>query len=154
MDGSFVGNPGTAGFRGLLRDDRSRWLVGFFGYIGHTTSLLAELLALQHGMALAWQRGFRQLIVESDSQDVIRLVANPCLSSHPCLHVRDAIRTLLLHEWTCTIVHAFREGNRCTDLFAKHGATNRRRWSLWPEPLPCLCTPLTLDASAWAFPRP
>ena len=38
MDGSADGNPGLAGYGGLLRDDHGNWLAGFARRIGTTTT--------------------------------------------------------------------------------------------------------------------
>ena len=34
VDGSSRGNPGLAGFGGLIRSDNGRWLLGFHGFLG------------------------------------------------------------------------------------------------------------------------
>lgn len=56
-DGSVQGSQGRAGFGGILRDHSGAWLVGFKGYMGSVTILLAELKAIQQGLILARQRG-------------------------------------------------------------------------------------------------
>ncbi|KAJ1383082.1 Ribonuclease H domain [Sesbania bispinosa] len=81
VDGSALGNPGLAGFGGLLRDGSGNWLKGFYGGIGVSEILHAELLAIKHGLELAWSEGYRNVIVWSDSQlalDLIDKEVNPC----------------------------------------------------------------------------
>lgn len=46
-DGSAIGNPGTAGGGGILRDDQGIWVKGFARNIRTTISFLAELLGPQ-----------------------------------------------------------------------------------------------------------
>lgn len=53
VDGSNLGNPGPAGFGGLLRYSEGGWLLGFSGHIGHADVLKAELLGLYNGLELA-----------------------------------------------------------------------------------------------------
>ena len=53
VDGSALGNPGRAGFGGLIRNDDGQWVKGFSGFVGIATNLHAELLALFHGLKLA-----------------------------------------------------------------------------------------------------
>lgn len=36
VDGCSLGNPGRAGFGGLIRNEIGEWLVGISGFIGHT----------------------------------------------------------------------------------------------------------------------
>lgn len=54
-DGSSLGNPSPSGFEGLLCHSDGSWIKGFAGYIGITDNLHAELLALLHGIQLAWE---------------------------------------------------------------------------------------------------
>jgi len=46
VDGSSFGNPGNAGFGGLLRNDIGVWLHGFSESCGRASTLLAELSAI------------------------------------------------------------------------------------------------------------
>lgn len=45
VDGSAFGQPGRAGFRGLLRRGDSEWLIGYYGSIVVAGSLLAKMAA-------------------------------------------------------------------------------------------------------------
>lgn len=44
VDGTSRGNPGKAGFGGLLRGDDGRWIFGFKGSMGVADNLLPELM--------------------------------------------------------------------------------------------------------------
>ena len=48
--GSSLGNPGVGG---LVRNSLGKFIKGFLGSCGHTTSLHAELLAISHGFIMA-----------------------------------------------------------------------------------------------------
>lgn len=54
VDGSFIGNPGSIGFGGLLREWKYNWVLGFSGFAVYGPNLLLELLALKHGLLIAW----------------------------------------------------------------------------------------------------
>ena len=54
VDGSFIGNPGSIGFGRLLREWKDNWVLGFSGFAGYGPNLLLELLALKHGLLIAW----------------------------------------------------------------------------------------------------
>lgn len=41
-DGASLGNPGSAGEGGLIRDSLGNWVKGFFRSIGRATSMVAE----------------------------------------------------------------------------------------------------------------
>lgn len=68
-DGSSFGNPGRAGYDGLIRDNMGTWIVGFAGYIGSATNVVAELWAIRQGVQLALARGCSSLVIETDSMD-------------------------------------------------------------------------------------
>ena len=72
VDGSFFGNPGRTGLGGLVRTEDGNWVVLFSGYIGMSTNLHGELLALWHGLQVAWDMGLHQILCCSDS--VVSLV--------------------------------------------------------------------------------
>lgn len=57
VDGSSYGNPGRAGFGGLLRNSVGEWLIGYSGCCGIATNINAELQAIEHGLRLAWEEG-------------------------------------------------------------------------------------------------
>lgn len=46
MGGSSLGNPGTTGVGGLVRDVSGSWLLGFYGRIGYSGILEAELMTI------------------------------------------------------------------------------------------------------------
>ena len=82
VDGSLRGNLGLVGFGGLIWGDDGHWIVGFYGFIGVVGSLLPKLLAVCHELRLAWDRDFRQVLCESDSLDVIRLIHLDAVDYH------------------------------------------------------------------------
>lgn len=54
FDGSALGNPGRAGFGGVVRSDSGEWIMGFSGFTGTGTNLFAELKRIQQGLHLLW----------------------------------------------------------------------------------------------------
>ena len=58
------------GFGDLIRDEGGDFLVGFLGSLGNinTSTLQAELKAIEFGLILAWDSGVRKLICHSDSR--------------------------------------------------------------------------------------
>lgn len=76
VDGSCCGNPGRAGFGGLLRTNDGRWICGFSGFIGISNNLHVELLGLYRGLRLAWDKGYRNVKYYSDSAHSIQHVSS------------------------------------------------------------------------------
>ncbi|WCJ39427.1 Polynucleotidyl transferase ribonuclease H-like superfamily protein [Euphorbia peplus] len=114
-DGACKGNPGFASAGGLIRDCNGKWCGGFGVNIGFCTSSLAELWGVYFGLRLAWDKGYRKVIVEMDSKVVMNWITNPTDVHHPfswlierCLHFKD-------NEWDIRVIHSYREGNRAVD---------------------------------------
>ncbi|GMP58876.1 hypothetical protein CsSME_00022384 [Camellia sinensis var. sinensis] len=64
-DGSSKGDPGQAGYGGLLRDEAGTWVWGFYGYLGSCTSLEAELWSIYRDGAAA-NSPYRVLIEDAN----------------------------------------------------------------------------------------
>ena len=47
VDGNSIGDPGTAGFGGLIRRDDGSWVVGFSVFCGVAGNLLTEFLNIK-----------------------------------------------------------------------------------------------------------
>lgn len=82
VDGSCLENPGITGFGGLLHSGEGDWKVGFYVYLGVADNLMAELVALLHGLRVAWGWGIRHILVYSDSQVSITLISQPVQQHH------------------------------------------------------------------------
>lgn len=60
------------GTGGLIRSSKGDWITGFSCFEGG--GMLAELLAVRRGLQLAWESGFRNVVLEIDSQEVVSLL--------------------------------------------------------------------------------
>jgi hypothetical protein len=74
VDGSSIGNHGISGYGGLLRTADGAWVHGFFGNLGVTHVLHAELMTIYKGFLLAWERDIKELWCYSDSRSAITLI--------------------------------------------------------------------------------
>ena len=79
FDGASKGNPGSAGFGGIIRNHKGEYLLLFYGNIGWDTNNSAELEGLWQGLLLSQHYGFHPLEVEGDSQILIGM-ANQLLN--------------------------------------------------------------------------
>ncbi|KAK9029784.1 hypothetical protein V6N11_026886 [Hibiscus sabdariffa] len=66
VDGAVSLQFGVGAIGGLARNSLGEWLVGFSKTLGHSDALRAELWAIYDGLKLAWDCGFRRLLVQSD----------------------------------------------------------------------------------------
>jgi len=82
VDGSALTNPGAARFGGLIRDHNGKFIKGYYGSIGYSNVLHAEIMTLFHGIQLCWEAGFKDIISYSDSLQTIRLVQTADVRYH------------------------------------------------------------------------
>ncbi|KAJ1417595.1 Ribonuclease H domain [Sesbania bispinosa] len=73
-DGDSLLCSGSLGAGGVLRDSTGNWLWGFCWNGSQGSPLSAELHALQIGLSLAWDRGGRRMLVETDSLEAFHLL--------------------------------------------------------------------------------
>lgn len=62
------------GYGGVIRDHDGNFLFGFAQKLDSTTVLEAELMAIYHGLCLAWGRGKRRIVLQSESQAALELI--------------------------------------------------------------------------------
>lgn len=146
VDGSSLGNPGSSGYGGLIRSTTGEWIMGFSGFCGITTNLNAELLAIAYGLHIAWGKGYKEVICESDSQMSLDLIAKRVLVTHPYAPLIEHIRSFISRPWKIIFQHTLREGNACADWLAKIGANSNDGLTIWPECPPQLTTMVLANA--------
>ena len=61
VDGSMHSASGACGCGGVIRDDQGNWVLGFTLRCSHTDILLVQLEAINAGLSLAWEHGYRLL---------------------------------------------------------------------------------------------
>nr|KYP44262.1 14.7 kDa ribonuclease H-like protein [Cajanus cajan] len=64
VDGSALTNPGDSGYGGLVRDHEGKFILGFYGSIGVSNNIHAEIMALLKGLEICWARGFTHVRCE------------------------------------------------------------------------------------------
>ncbi|XP_057442373.1 uncharacterized protein LOC130734086 [Lotus japonicus] len=83
----------------------------------------AEALALRDGLRLAWERGFRKIICESDSLEVVKVVQHGGrFDTHVHGQILSEIGELLNRKWRVELGWVAREGNMVADWLAKQGS--------------------------------
>ncbi|GMP59729.1 hypothetical protein CsSME_00022890 [Camellia sinensis var. sinensis] len=121
IGGSTKGDPGEGGFGGLIRDERGMWLVGYYGKLGVCTSLEAELWAIYRGLAIAFEKGYKDLTIETDSSSAIELLKERSVVSSSVISLVDSSK-FLMQRCGYIMQHVLREGNNSADGLAKLGA--------------------------------
>lgn len=134
FDGASKGNPGQAGYGGVFRDHKGHSLGIFLGSIGWDTNNSAELEGLWRGLKMAHSKNLFPLIIEGDSQILIRIATK--LQNGSQVHKlssswRMSQRLEIISHWlsqhqAITFRHTKREGNKLADLLANLGVEEKK----------------------------
>ena len=114
---------------------------------------VAELWGAYYALLIAWNKGFRQVLLELDSSSAIALIHNECIDNHPFASIIKHVRHLLKRNWVVKIQHVFREANRTTDFMDSKGHEVHLGVCFYEVPPPSLSSFLRDDIVGVAFPR-
>eukprot|EP00253_Pinus_taeda_P026720 PITA_26720 len=129
FDGASKGNPGQAGFGGIIRDSKGSLLQLYFGNIGWDTNNSAELEGLWQGLSIARELNLHPLMVEGDSQIIINMATRIQNGSQTRkvahswrLEARlNNIEREMHYHRALSFLRTRREGNKTADLLANLG---------------------------------
>lgn len=79
--------------------------------LGDTDALSSELRGIAEGLNLAWDKGFRRVILESDSKKALDLIRDDDVKGNPMEYIVRQIESLWNRNWTIKLSWCFRESN-------------------------------------------
>ena len=107
----------------MFRNDSGHWLLGFQVKSPSLDILMVEFHALMVGLRLAWDHGFRQIIVETDCFQGLNTVLNGIHYVLPEYRACLAdIHELMDRRWSIQLQHIPRSANLLADKMARRGA--------------------------------
>ncbi|CAN1233376.1 Putative ribonuclease H protein At1g65750, partial [Linum perenne] len=112
---------GQAAAGGLIRDHQGRCLAAFAMNLGKCSITRAELRGAVSGLQLAWERGYRKIQLQLDSQCAVQLLQGGDLEDHAHAATIIMARELLRRDWEVQILHVYRESNHVADYLANIG---------------------------------
>ncbi|XP_031096925.1 uncharacterized protein LOC116001176 [Ipomoea triloba] len=118
-----------AGCGGVIRDHDGNWLGGFVANIGICSVEEVEAWAVWHGLRFALNRGYQNLIVESDSRTVIELLNHSGFSTGGLTNLLERCREEMVNFQSLDLCHVFREQNRIADALAKLALVSPRNFT-------------------------
>lgn len=132
--------------------DRGAWCATLLGcgvsvsqrMLGSQKSFSAELLAILYGLRLCWERGYKHIVVFSDSKLALSLLEHGCGRFHVYAVVIGLIQRLIVQNWVVRFEHILLEGNSVADLLTKDGARGNFRLLCLETP-PVAVVPLLMD---------
>ena len=126
IDGASRGNPGPAGAGVIAVAAQGNALVRLSKYVGETTNNVAEYLALVYALLEACARGWRHVMIRTDSELVARQFTGQYHVRDGTLRLfHDLARHLAGHFERCTVEHVPREQNRQADRLAREAVKSR-----------------------------
>ncbi|KAI4313578.1 hypothetical protein L6164_026543 [Bauhinia variegata] len=99
VDGSFLSKKGSAGCGGVYRDAKGNWLYGFSKKLVYSNLTTAEIEAIYTGLKVAWERGYKKIIIESDSTAAVDHVVKGVSSYHSLAEPVNKAREYLNKDW-------------------------------------------------------
>ncbi|KAL2941999.1 hypothetical protein RDABS01_030349 [Bienertia sinuspersici] len=127
-DGAAKGCPGAAGAGGILRDHRGICISFFFANLHTCTAIKAELLALKHGLEIAWSKNIQQVDVRLDSKACMQILERDNDYQGPNMQIIKLCKQIILRlEWIVTLTHCYRESNKAADWLSNHGISHDSR---------------------------
>ena len=125
VDGAARGNPGPAGCGAVILDENSVVVRELSRYLGHTTNNVAEYEALLMGLEVLVELNRNRIVVQSDSQLLVRQLNGEYRVKDEKLKVLYQRATSLLRQFSAyRIVHVRREFNKLADRLANRGIDN------------------------------
>lgn len=118
IDGAVSQVDSNGGCRGALRDYLGSWIAGFSFYLGQC-SLEAEAWACLKGLNLAWDMGYKSVILETDCKALIDILESEPDELSPHSQVVLEVSKLLKNNWMVKSNHIPRFRNRVADRLAK-----------------------------------
>ena len=107
--------------------------MGFSKELGIYQPLHAEMWAVLESLLIAWDMGIKNIIVESDAQEVVRLMLEGSDEADSLLMLE--IKQLLRRDWRVIVQFIPRDFNKVVDALAKLGIANSSLLEVCP---PCL----------------
>ncbi|KAK4274299.1 hypothetical protein QN277_017543 [Acacia crassicarpa] len=134
VDGAVARSSGKAGCGGVIRNHRGEWLIGFNQNLGMAGVVESEEWAILMGLRMAWEKGFRKVILETDSKimiDRLRIGREDINCSLVLLQIRNFLNRL----WEVELQFVCRSQNGLADAMAKEGISNSFASSVCPHKL-------------------
>lgn len=153
VDDSCEGPSGAIGAGSIIWDHVGSWQVGFTQNIGRGSSYLAEIWGAYTGLELAISVRFSNVILESDSLELVNLLNNPgyITLEHLGCNLFNCIITLLSKLSNFQIIHCL--GNGCADFLARQATQSNLGVNYKDKPSRGILQLMDFDCSGVSTPR-
>lgn len=136
VDVSYTREDGTGATGVVVRDAHGSMIRAQANWTGHDASpMVMEALAILEGVRLAVDQGYQKVEIESDAQQVIKLIEDPGGTRSCIATIRQDIEELSGNFSSFKLLFANRQANEAAHLCARRASRVRRR-CLWVNYIP------------------
>ncbi|RAL53339.1 hypothetical protein DM860_007011 [Cuscuta australis] len=137
VDGSCKSLINKAGISGILRNRRGGWKGGFTANVSPNCATSVEVMVIARGIEWAWEKGIKELEVQTDASEVIKWMTDYTSLRGPNRDIIDEIK----HNWQRKFTriefkNIFREQNFAADCLTKIGTFQEANWIDHEDPPP------------------
>jgi ribonuclease HI len=121
IDGGARGNPGPAGYGVYIRDSKGGVVAELSKFLGVQTNNVAEYSGLVAALEFAFQNGYKNVQVVSDSELLVKQMRGQYKVNSPDLKpLHERARTMSRKLESFDIRHVLRAQNKDADRLANH----------------------------------
>ncbi|XP_028801268.1 uncharacterized protein LOC114756483 [Neltuma alba] len=84
-------------------------------------ALTSEIWGCLMGLKRAWDGGFKNILLKSDSQEMLSLCQNGAPELHESSSLISEIQEMMQRDWKVSLLYIERDSNRRADKLAKRG---------------------------------
>jgi probable phosphoglycerate mutase len=127
VDGGARGNPGSAGYGAIIKDQSGQVLAELYEGIGINTNNVAEYRGLIAALEWAFEHGHRRLHIRSDSQLIVQqMLGNYRVKHQGLIPLHERAKRLAAQIGHVTYEHVRREQNVEADRLSNLGMDQNR----------------------------
>lgn len=110
---------GKSAAGGIIKDEYGMSIGCFHIHLRFCSPLFGELWGILYGLKWSYSKGFRKVLLETDSLLAIHYISRPEEWTGRQPNLLREINQLLHYDWEVTCSHIYREANGTADLLAK-----------------------------------
>lgn len=96
-----------------MRDSQGQWVSGFHAFQDGGSALLSEVLALKTGLQLVWNKGYRNIVCNTDCREL--LVSLEDEEIRRFFPILKEIRAILRRQWKVALTGFSKESSKPAD---------------------------------------
>ncbi|KAE8704090.1 hypothetical protein F3Y22_tig00110461pilonHSYRG00088 [Hibiscus syriacus] len=144
-DGAVFGGLKRSSAGGVIRACDGSWILGYNRSTGYCSPLQTELWGMLIGLKLAWDHGFRCVLLQSDCLMAVRLINDDSTSVEHSSLIRS-IGRLRRQHWTTRVEWIPRQANKVADALSKIRHADDNELTLFSNPPVAILSLLSRDS--------